>query len=203
MNVARRLVRRVRRGDLQTIQRLRNAQSVLFVCTGNINRSVVAHSRMQSLCEVTRKINVASAGLIRKAGRSTSDISKEVAQELNLDLSSHRSSILTCEMLDDADIIVVMEASHLRDVVRTNVAALKKTYLLSAFDPMNGEVDIHDPFSGNRETFRVAYNRVVRSVDELANAVWGEAVSDQCESINELTSDITNGHCVTSNSSST
>jgi protein-tyrosine-phosphatase/predicted ATP-grasp superfamily ATP-dependent carboligase len=170
MWVGRRLMRRTRQRRVQVGKHLRASRSLLFVCTGNINRSAVAASRMDALARgAGGKLKVASAGLVQKEGRSPCDISKDVAADMGVDISGHRSSILTPEMLDEFDAILVMETSHLQAIRQMRASAMKKTFLLSGFDPSENEdsVDIADPYGGDRAKFKDCYQRVVRCVNEL------------------------------------
>lgn len=113
------------------------------------------------------QLKVASAGIIPKEGRSPCTISKEAAANLGVDISGHRSSILTTQMLDAFDTVVVMEASHLPAIRRLTRSALNKTFLLSAFDPSDDHIDVTDPYGGDRAEFTDCYLRVVRCVDTL------------------------------------
>ena len=81
------------------------------------------------------------------------------------------------EILPAIDLPVVMEAIHLRAIRQIRKNALKKTYLLSAFDPSEGDdaADIADPYGGDSATFKDCYSRVVRCVDGLYELIAGNA----------------------------
>jgi protein-tyrosine phosphatase len=132
----------------------------------------VAAARMIDLLRQTNvTIRVASAGLIHKANRGPSNISRVVAAELGVDISAHQSVAVTPQMLDEFELIVVMESLHLKAISRRNKNALQRSYLLSSFDPADKVVDVPDPYGKDRREFQDVYRRVVRCVDELYRCV--------------------------------
>jgi protein-tyrosine-phosphatase len=174
--VARRLVRRIRKQPGRLTEQLRAARSFLFVCNGNVNRSAVATSHFNTLARGMRcDVQAASAGFVSVEGRSPCDLSKAVAAGVGVDISTHRSSVLTPKILDEFDIVVVMEASHLQAIRRMSAAAVEKTLLLSGFDPAADEdaIDIADPYRRDRAAFQDCYCRVVRCVDRLFASIAG------------------------------
>lgn len=84
---------------------------VLFVCTGNIFRSLAAeHALRRALGERT-DIQVTSAG--------TADYPYEVRQNVRdylrckgFDVSSHRRRTLTRELLDESHLVIAMSTDH-------------------------------------------------------------------------------------------
>ncbi len=169
---AQRLVLRTRQNDPEIVRRIAAADSVLFICFGNINRSAVAAIRFRELLQTApHPVAVTSAGFYPEENRPTSPLSSEVARELGIDLSEHRSRTVTAEMLDQHDLIVAMDSSHLESLQKNWPDAVPRTILLSAFDDSEQDVDIPDPHGKSRETFHKTYARIVRCVDRLAQSV--------------------------------
>lgn len=89
---------------------------ILTVCSANICRSPAAewylrhHAEQQGFA-----IEVSSSGFLFD-GEPASDAMSEVMGERGFDLSTHRSRISTCEMVDAADLVVTMERRHARDL---------------------------------------------------------------------------------------
>lgn len=87
-------------------------KKVLFVCTGNVFRSMSAEFAMRAA--VTPDLNLAfeSAGT---HGYPDHHIRKDVLSRLanhNIDASSHRSKRLTKEIIESADLVVAMSTDH-------------------------------------------------------------------------------------------
>jgi protein-tyrosine-phosphatase/predicted ATP-grasp superfamily ATP-dependent carboligase len=145
------------------------ATSVLFVCTGNVNRSAVAQWRLVTLArQAGLEFRIASAGVTAEPGTLPSEISRDVAREVGVELASHRSSRLTRQMLLQFDRVVVMDAGHLGAVHRLAPQIAENTIALSAFDTSGDPTEILDPYGQDREFFRMTYRRIVRCVDQFA-----------------------------------
>ncbi len=83
---------------------------ILFVCSGNTCRSPLAEAVLKRMAEDAGRgdIEVSSAGTQAWDGSPASDGSMLVGMERGLELSAHRSRQLTTEMLEEADIVIVM-----------------------------------------------------------------------------------------------
>lgn len=124
---------------------------ILFVCTGNICRSPFAE-------EIGRRMSpqhtFASAGTIAKTGNRASDTGILVAHErFDVDLSSHRASELSAQVVDDADIVYGMEPSHLAAVLAINPDS--HVELLSP----DGS-PIPDPYGGDERAYVASYDLI-------------------------------------------
>src|SRR5690348_1897243 len=80
---------------------------ILVVCYGNIYRSPFAGVSLRQL--LPAQIEVRSSGFHRKAGRPSPERHVIMSRARNIDLSAHRSSKVTPEDLQWADIIVLMD----------------------------------------------------------------------------------------------
>jgi protein-tyrosine phosphatase len=89
----------------------RAAKRVLFVCTGNIFRSLTAEHALRKMLPEKTEIAVASAG--------TEDFPHVVRpnvmaylKEKGFDVSAHQRRTLTREILDEADLVIAMSTDH-------------------------------------------------------------------------------------------
>ena len=84
--------------------------NLVFVCTGNICRSPMAEGMFKKLLEEKGEsgIDCSSAGLATFDGRPASDNAQAVALEYGVDISEHRSRMLTRSIARKADLIVCM-----------------------------------------------------------------------------------------------
>lgn len=89
---------------------------ILVVCTANICRSPAAEAYLRSHAEERGiDIEVSSSGFLWN-GEGPSEVMAAVMAERGFDLSAHESRISTCEMIDDADLVVTMERHHGRNL---------------------------------------------------------------------------------------
>jgi len=87
---------------------------ILFVCSGNVFRSMCAEYSLKKYCELHNitDISVESAGIY---GDKKQDIRPEVIDEfkkLDVNITGHKSRKLTKEMLDNNDLIISMGLNH-------------------------------------------------------------------------------------------
>lgn len=127
---------------------------LIFVCTGNTCRSPLAEviARAEAQRRGWNHLQVSSAGVAAGSGFPASEGSVTVAREAGLDLASHRSTPLTAERVEEADLILTMSLHHLERVQQ--LGGEGRATLLTAFaDGLEGEEvldapGVPDPFGG-------------------------------------------------------
>lgn len=82
----------------------RHAPTVLFVCVSNAGKSVMAQHLMRH--HAGDAITAQSAGTNAKT--AINDLSAHVLAELGIDASNHRPAQLTNELIDRADLVIIV-----------------------------------------------------------------------------------------------
>ncbi len=116
---------------------------LLFVCSGNINRSPMAAGIAESVADrVGLNIVTRSAGTLGILDKPAHPNAVTVCREIGVDLSGHRSRGLDDEILGWADKIIVMELEH-----ATHIRAYFEPYAdkVIRLGPYAGVDDIPDP----------------------------------------------------------
>ena len=93
--------------------------------------------------------------------------SVEVARRHGLDLSSHRSRLLSPAIARDADLIVTLAAGHRHTVGVIEPPALAWTRLLTKFSDA-GEGDVPDPVGGDLDVYEATFHTIFDCVENLA-----------------------------------
>jgi predicted ATP-grasp superfamily ATP-dependent carboligase/protein-tyrosine-phosphatase len=151
------------------------AESMLFLCYGNINRSALADVMVRAYAEDSG-ISVISAGFHSEEGRPADPVMVEVAAEFNLEMSSIRSTCVTQQQLHDSDIIFVMEKGHYDKLIAIDSSIAHKIYLLGAHNTgANHSVEIQDPYGRAREVYLACYNQIVEAVDHIKGVIAVES----------------------------
>jgi protein-tyrosine phosphatase len=147
--------------------------NVLFVCTGNTCRSPMAEALARR--EVERRgwkhVAVRSGGVAAEPGSPANEHATEVIGEQGLDLSAHQATLLDPELVEWADLILVMSPSHLAAV--DELGGAHKVALLGDFvaGHEGGGVPVPDPYGGSVGIYRatlVELDRlIVAAMDRL------------------------------------
>ena len=133
--------------------------NLVFVCTGNICRSPMAEGMFKKLLEEKGEsgIDCSSAGLATFDGRPASDNAQAVALEYGVDISEHKSRMLTRSIARKADLIVCMTDEQYEMLNR--MIPGERLYVLA------GGVD--DPYGCDIEVYRECAKKINGALPEL------------------------------------
>lgn len=148
----------------------KNVKNVLFLCKGNICRSPLAEVYFRSKLRPGCSITVRSAGLDTTSGKPAHHFAKTIAEQHGLTLEPHLTTQMVREMVEEADLILVMELGQLISLLKLCPWVKGKAFVLSEFN--NGRrSDIADPFSGTIQDFKKCFHLIRDSCDRLAGKI--------------------------------
>ncbi|MBD3367031.1 MAG: low molecular weight protein arginine phosphatase [Candidatus Eisenbacteria bacterium] len=135
--------------------------NVLLVCSGNTCRTAMAQGTLRELLREAGAdgIRVTSAGTLGIEGAPATPEAVTVAAESRVDISDHRSSALTPERIESADLILAMARHHVDEITDLVPAAAGKTHLLSTYAG-RGDEDVPDPIGGDLDEYRSSYGLI-------------------------------------------
>jgi len=139
---------------------------IVFVCTGNICRSPMAEYLFRTHIASRPALQVCSAGVMAGYGTPASRYAVKAMNELGVDISAHRSQPVTRDLVEEAELLVVMTGGHRDALLERYPQAADKIALLKAFDPNRTDDDVLDPIGLSLDVYRF-----VR--DDIAGALWG------------------------------
>ena len=159
-----------RRAVLRGLRARPTPRTMLVVCHGNICRSPFA-AWLLARTLAPAGVLVASAGFVGP-GRTTPAEGVIAAARRGIDLSSHRSQLLTPVLAAEAHLIIVMDARQHRMVCERFGRAPGDVILLGDVDPQPiATRAIHDPVDQPLEAFEQSYARVERCVGVFISAL--------------------------------
>jgi protein-tyrosine-phosphatase len=133
---------------------------ILFVCTGNSCRSPMAEGILRRILKEKgfKQIFVKSAGTLAPVGLKPTDYALITTTERGIDISQHVSQVLTEQMVDESDLVLVMEYSHLKFIQGLAPRSKKKVLLLKEFGKNSRKGEIADPIGFDLEFYRKCFN---------------------------------------------
>jgi len=142
----------------------RRAFRILFVCTGNTCRSPMASGILRKLLppELLSRVEIDSAGVGARGGEPAADGALEAAAARGVDISGHVAKELTRALVQSADLILVMQRSHMDRVREMCPAKTEHVMLLTELGEPQGRDDgeIGDPIGGSEEVYRRCFSQI-------------------------------------------
>lgn len=146
---------------------------VLFVCTGNVCRSVIAAKVLRrELAVAGLAAEVGSAGLrIEQPGAPADDGAVAVLAARGYD-TSHAVRPFQPDMVDAYDLIVALDGNHRWVLRQLAPGAAAKIRLLGSFDPAAGAGwDVPDPVGGDAGDYERTFALIVAAIPGLMAAI--------------------------------
>jgi len=146
---------------------------ILFVCTGNSCRSVMAEGIFRKMLDELGRddVRVISAGTAAPKGMRPPPAVEKVMRREGVDVSVHRATSLTIDSIEEADLVLVMEKRHRQAVLEMNPKASGKVFLLKKFSPNPEErsLDISDPIGAPLPV----YQEVLKEIKSCLQGLLG------------------------------
>lgn len=147
-------------------------KGIMFVCTGNICRSAMAHQYMQKRLYDLHKENevfVSSCGTSAQTGDISTRKAISVMQKYNVDLVRHRATSMFDIDVENYDLVLCMTEAHKFNFLTYFPKMSGKVFTLKEYiygDNIDN-VDISDPWGYDIKVYSDCADEIVECVDKL------------------------------------
>ncbi len=159
----------------EDVDRVTGTRHILFVCTGNSCRSVMAEYLFRQMFRDRQDIHVSSAGTGVIFPTSASQEALNVLRERGIDAGGHLSQPVTNMLLKKSDIIFVMTRSQRSQVLERVPGVEKRVYLLGEFQahPIRRESDqdIMDPIGKSHAEYQQCRDMILECLEKVKNII--------------------------------
>ena len=171
--VKRRLLRTV--GAERSVSLPLPAESVLFVCHGNIMRSAAAAGFLRDELRILglTSVKVGSAGTHAHDGRAADARAQEAARPLGLSLREHVATRLTAKLVSDYDVIFAMDDLNYVNILTTFPDSRPKLMLFGGMSACGSyrAHEIADPYMTSSGEINATIGTIKHYVSALAQAL--------------------------------
>lgn len=151
--------------------------NIMFVCTGNICRSAMAHAMLQKrLKELDKKdINVYSCGIYAENYAKPPYYAIEVMKEYDVDIREHEATNIFNSKIQEMDLILIATNSHKIEVIDIFPNISDKVFTMKEYIKYNREyhdkINIVDPWGYGLEEYRYCAAEIYECIEELLKKI--------------------------------
>jgi tRNA threonylcarbamoyl adenosine modification protein (Sua5/YciO/YrdC/YwlC family) len=157
------------------VERITQKKTILFVCTGNSCRSVMAEYLLKSRIQGRDDIEVLSAGTGVFLRSTASADTLSVLREEGIDAQNHLAQPLNTILLKKADLIIVMTRAHRQQVLERVSEVEKRVYLLKEFANIPSgfqvELDIPDPIGRPYQAYKESLAVIKEAMEKIVELI--------------------------------
>lgn len=147
---------------------------LMFICTGNICRSAMAHVMLEKRAEEENKdVQVYSCGVYAENGDRPTEEAISVLKEIyDVDLRKHRATNIANSEIKKMDVILCATTSHKNNVLNRYPELEEKVFTMKEYvGYSDNDLDINDPWGCSYETYRRCAKEISECIEKIINKI--------------------------------
>ena len=152
--------------------------NIMFVCTGNICRSAMAHYLLEKRLRDLKieNVKVYSCGVHAYNGEESTLEAKYIMKNYyDVNLENYRATNIRNSNIKDMDLILCATRYHKRDVLELYPELKGKVFTMKEYVEYNesnhDEIDIADPWGYDRETYLECSKEISECIELLLKKI--------------------------------
>lgn len=149
---------------------------IMFVCTGNICRSAMAHKLMEKKLKDNniQDVEIYSCGVFAENGDTATFEAREAMEEYGVDMKIHKATNVRNSKIEEMDLILCATKSHKSVLSQMYPNIKEKIYTMKEYvqnSENKEDIDIKDPWGYGIEVYRMCAAEIDRVLDKLIEKI--------------------------------
>ena len=145
---------------------------IMFICTGNICRSAMAHRLLEKrLKDINNtEIEVYSCGIYAENGDGSTYNAINVMKDYNVDLQTHRATNIKQSKIEEMDLILCATNAHKQEVIYMYPELKNKVLTMKEYvNNTTSDLDIKDPWGYDSYIYARCAEEINEVIDTIIN----------------------------------
>ena len=146
---------------------------IMFICTGNICRSAMAHRMLEKRAkELNKDIEVYSSGIWAQNGDVPTYEGITTMKDYGIDLSTHRATYIENSPIEEMDVILCATLNHKRNVLSMYPELKDKVFTMKEYVgfPAN-DLDIRDPWGYGLDVYKKCAKEIEICIEKIIQKI--------------------------------